>query len=236
MNKLLDDGRLLPVTDFHKEPASKTRGTDLMLGMLLNQYQNSPLLIEYYSAFIAELDLLFEQIEKVHLERFITYAVGAQQDVIGRILKQSRAIELPTLWFGMAGAIDVAGMADEATPTMGGVFKDENIAGLEVTPLDDITYRRLLMARAVIGNRNTIDIQLAYHVVCILMGRVPKVFEIRDSDSHPSENPDTTLPMAKRAVELLLDTNSTTLAEIQLILYTTKYFVPATISFTIRLV
>ena len=101
---------------------TEDKATQIMESMLLQQYQNSPNLKEYMGCFIAELDILFAETERVYLGRFIEYAFGAQLDVLGIILGQSRAVELPTAWFGFtdAGTITIpgiAGFSDETTPS-----------------------------------------------------------------------------------------------------------------------
>jgi hypothetical protein len=202
------------------------KGEQIMKGLLLSQYQNSPDLQEYMMAFIAELDLLFAQTEEVYKGRFIETAVGAQQDVIGEILQQPRSVILPKVFFGFAGTPNVEGMSDEATPAMGGIFKDENIGSGDITALDDITYRRVLLAISAVLNRDTDGLPLAYFVISILLNRVPSVFELRDADSG--------IPaIAKRQVDLLISANEISAQEKALILYMTKYFVPAGITFTI---
>lgn len=200
--------------------ATDNRGEQLLDSLLLNQYQNSPNLKEYIMCFVSELDLLFEQIEKVHFGRFLEYATGAQLDVIGIILQQPRSVILPNFWFGFVGAVNAGGMSDEATPTLGGNFQSEEIAEATVTPLDDITYRRLLTAKAMLANRDSIDINTAYIVLSVLINRVPSTFEIND--------------LGVRSAELVVDDNELNDTEIALISYITKYFVPLGINFTIR--
>ena len=134
-------------------------------------------------------------------------------------------------WFGFSDngvpIPDTAGMSDEALPTIGGLFRDENLGEAKITPLDDSTYRRVLAVRALATNRDTADISLAYYAISMLLGRVPSVFEIRDSDSP------TGTPLAKRTVELVVSSASVSTQEIQLILYMRKCFVPAGITFFI---
>ncbi len=225
MNILLNSPLIdLKSTDYVEAP--KDKGKQIMEGLLLDQYSNSPNLKEYYMCFIAEFDLLFEQLHKVYFGRFIENAVGAQLDVIGIILQQSRAVILPNIWFGFQGVPNVEGMADEASPAIGGMFKDENIGEDKITPVDDVLYRRMLLAKAAILNRNSDDISLAYHVISILINKVPSTFQIRESG--PS-NP----LIAKRRVDLMLSRSAVTEQEVKLILYMAKYFVPAGITFTI---
>lgn len=201
------------------------KGRQIMESMLLNQYQNSTNLKEYYMAFFEEMDFLFSQIEAVYSGRFLDVAVGAQLDVIGTILQQPRSVALPTQYFGFQGAVDVAGMADAATSANGGIFRDGDVGDAKVTPLDDATYRKVLYAKAIVMNSDTADINQAYYVISILLGRIPSIFEIRDQDSG--------IGLAKRHVDLLVSFADISPREVSLILYMSKYFVPAGITFTI---
>lgn len=195
------------------------KGTKIMEGLLLSQYKNSTNFKTYLKAFTEELDLLFLNIEKVYLGRFIETAIGDQLDIIGIILQQSRAVELPNLWFGFDGAPLAERMADEALPADGGLFFDENISGAGISPLDDETYRRVLMAKALLVNRSSADINLAYYFVATLLNKIPKTFIIEE--------------IAHREVRLTLSQSSVTLKEVSLIYYMSKYFVPTGITFTI---
>lgn len=214
----------LPPPDFNKV-LTTDKGRQIMESMLLNQYQNSTNLKEYYMAFFEEMDFLFSQIEAVYLGRFLDTAVGAQLDVIGIILQQPRSVALPTQYFGFQGATDAAGMANEATPANGGIFRDGNIGGVGVIPIDDATYRKVLYAKAITMNNDTADINQAYYVITILLGRVPTILELRDQDSGAG--------LDKRTVDLHISFADVSSREVSLILYMSKYFVPAGITFKI---
>jgi len=198
------------------------KGTLLMEKLLLGQYENSTNLKEYFSAFVLEADFLFETVQRVHDERFLEVAIGYQLDVIGIILQQPRTVILPQLWFGFVGALDVDGMADEATPARGGVFKSEDVGTGVLTPLEDVLYRNLLKAKASITNSNSIDVNTVYHFLSLLLGRVLQTFSLEEG------------PTGLRSVQLSIDRDEVTGTEISLILYATKYFVPAGITFTIN--
>tara|TARA_R110000850_G_scaffold69522_1_gene154338 strand:- start:379 stop:993 length:615 start_codon:yes stop_codon:yes gene_type:complete len=201
--------------------AIQDKGEQILDGMLLDQYQNSPNLKEYFMAYIAEMDFLFEQIELVYVGRFLNIAIGAQLDVLGKILQQSRSVVLPNIFFGFQGAAGViSGMADEATPNNGGVFLDENSGGYGVTPLDDTLYRRVLKVVGTVSSRDSCDINLAYYCISILLDRVPSTFSLT--------NP------AHRQVVLELGVGEVTDLEVVLIEYMAKYFIPDGMSFTIN--
>lgn len=158
---------------------SKTKGQDIMDSLLIGQYQDKPILRRYFMAFVAEMDILYEQAEMVYQGRFIENARGVQLDIIGIILNQGRSVELGGLWFGFVGAPLARKMADEATPLDGGEFFDENLPGYAATPLNDIQYRRLLMAKAMVHSRHSIDVNLMYNSLIMLIGRAPYIMELR---------------------------------------------------------
>lgn len=199
--------------------ATTDKGTQIMQGLLLSQYQNSPNLTAYLSCFIEEIDYLFEQIEAVYYGRFLEEAVGAQLDVIGIILQQPRSVVLPTIQFGFDGAPAAEGFSTESNPSDGGIFLSETLAGFETTPLGDEQYRNLLLARAFLMNKDSADINTVYEVVSILMGKIPRVFKIEE--------------VGFRAMQLSLGIEDTTLATVSFIIYATTFFVPAGITLTI---
>lgn len=202
------------------------KGTQLMEGLLLNQYANSPNLKEYISAYVSEMDLLFEQIESVYLGRFIENAVGTQLDIIGIILNENRNVPLPTQFFGFndenllpSGTANVYRLADEATPSEGGVFKDEGQSGTSNFPLSDIKFRKLLLAKAWLLTHDTINVNDVYHAAAILIGRVPSQFEI--SIDGP------------RLVTLNLSSSDTGVVDDALITYFGRYLFPLGTTFNV---
>ena len=226
MNELLSESPLYLPTPLPINSIVTDKGTQIMNRLLLSQYTNSSNLQEYYTAFIAELDLLFEQNQRVYYGRFIEVAEGAQLDIIGEILQQTRSVILEKDFFGFVGVPLVKGMADELTPANGGIFKDESIGEGDITVLSDNTYRRMLMAKAAVLNRDTIDSSLAYFIISTILGRVPSVFELRDADSTPPTS-------GERQVNLHLSVSAVTLEELGLILYMSKYFIPEGVTFNI---
>ena len=157
-----------------------TRAYDLMELLILDQYTNSVNLKLYMKAFLDELDLLMFETHNVYLGRMLEFAVGRQLDIIGEILQQSRSIILPKgadEWFQFQGVIPAPtayiGMADEKTPTIGGVFKSENWYPWEFVPLTDKEYRGVLLARGYVCNNKTRDINTTYKVIHLILARVP---------------------------------------------------------------
>jgi hypothetical protein len=108
---------------YEKPSPSTSKGTELMDAVLLDQYQNKPLLREYFLAFIEELDLLFGSIDQVYYGRMLDRAIGVQLDAIGRIIDQGREIVI-------AGG-DLFGLVTEDTvsfpsgPDIGEEFVDD---------------------------------------------------------------------------------------------------------------
>ena len=199
-------------------PANPSKGTEIMDGMLLLQYQNKPNLREYMLAFVDEMDLLLENLEKVYSGRFINDAVGAQLDVIGIILDQLRNVELDKTWFGFQNAVDVNKMADEAIPDDGGYFRGEELDGFVTFPLDDITYRRLLLAKAQLLCRDSVDINTAYYVISIILGKVPETMTIE------LINP--------RHMQLEVSASDVAAIDLALVNYLGQYFVPMGTTFS----
>ena len=198
--------------------ANPSKGTEIMDGLLLLQYQNKPNLREYMLAFVDEMDLLLENLEKVYSGRFINDAVGAQLDVIGIILDQLRNVELDKTWFGFQNAVNVNKMADEAIPDDGGYFRGEELDGFVTFPLDDITYRRLLLAKAQLLCRDSVDINTAYYVISIILGKVPETMTIE------LINP--------RHMQLEVSASDVAAIDLALVNYLGQYFVPMGTTFS----
>lgn len=204
---------------------NNSKGTEVFERMLLSQYSNSTNLKAYIQAFIDELDLLMAQTEEVYLGRFIERAVGVQLDIIGIILDQERSVALPILFFGMtnAGVQEVTmadpSFADEATPSDGGLFKDESQEGFSVTPLDDVQYRRLLLAKAYVGSKPTMDINTAYFAISTLLGKTPRLLELRYT--------------VVQVVDLYMSEEDTSAADISFIEYFSQYLVPLGTTFNV---
>lgn len=199
--------------------ASKTKGTDIMLQMLLDQYQNKPILRQYFQAFFDEMDWLFESLDNVYLGRFLDQAVGIQLDILGAIINQGRDVELPDLEFGFVGATNATKMADEATPADGGIFRDESSVGFTKTPLSDTVYRRLLRAKAQLHNRHDCSINNIYHATTTLLGKTPRRMEI--------------VSLGVRQLTLKIAIEDTTASDAALLFYMSKYMAPLGTSLTI---
>ena len=190
-----------------------------MDGLLLRQYAESPNLIQYLHAYVEEMDDLFCAIEDVYFGRLLETAIGAQLDVIGEILQQSRNIDLGTIYFGFQGATGADGFGTVTDPLQGGVFKSTDQSGATITPLGDDIYRRVLMCKGALLNSDDSSIEDIYRSVNILLGSVPDKMIITEP--------------ANLQVQLEMDVTQLRQDQELLILYMARYFIPAGVTFTI---
>ena len=200
------------------------KGTQIMEGLLLRQYNGSTNRKAYYSAFIEELDLLFKTTEDVYFGRFLEFAEGEQLDIIGKILQQPRAVILDGKFFGFDQDLLAEPMSDENdTPPLGGLFKDANSLGFTILPLDDTRYRRLLYVVAEASNKDYCSIEFAYQLIFMVLGYRPLSNDlvIEDSDSY-----NLTTPIVENTIRLYMNLSSFSGDEIQLVAYISKFFVP----------
>lgn len=198
------------------------KGSQILDGLILRQYHESPNLVQYIQAYVKEMDDLFTCIDDVYFGRLIENAVGAQLDIIGDILQQSRNVDLGTAYFGFIGVTFVEGFGDLGDASLGGPFKSLDQAGSSITPLDDSAYRKVLLCKANLLNSDTDSIEDIYHAVNTLLGRVPTQAVITEP--------------ASLQVDLSLETTDTREDEYFLLLYMSKYFIPAGCTFTITLI
>jgi len=201
------------------------KGTQLMDKLLLNQYGNSINLKEYIGAYVSEMDLLFKQIEEVYLGRFIEYAEGTQLDTIGIILNEGRSVPLPISFFGFndenigSDTQNVVNLANEQTPSDGGVFKSEGQIGTSNFALSDEVYRRLLLAKAYLSNQDVCSVNVMYHAISTLLGHVPTQIKLS--------------VVGTRQVLLELSSSDTSPADDALITYFGKYLVSLGTTFNV---
>lgn len=199
-----------------KPEISTTKGTELMNSLLLLQYQKSTNLKEYFSAFIEEVDLLFYEIENVYLGRFIEWAEGEQLDVIGKILGETRGLGLPITFFGFSddglNTANAGSLADFNTPSGGGIFRSDGQNNTNNVELSDLSFKRLLLAKAYLTNKRSIDVNTCYNAISYLLGRVPQKLEL----SFP----------ATSTIQIELSASDTTATDVAFIQYFKKYLVP----------
>lgn len=204
------------------------KATQIMDKLLLTYLTDKPNMREFLLAFVAEMDYLMEQINEVYLGRFLENAVGEQLDVIGIILQQNRRVVLPSVYFGFQGATGgIAGMADENAPATGGIFRSGNDFEGDEAPLTDTQYKRLLLVKAFCMNGKTSSVNQIYFYIQTLLGRSPSYMELEQVNTAGSN-------LDSRIVILNLSSQEVTIAEVSLVTYASKYFVPAGTSFTIQ--
>jgi hypothetical protein len=199
-----------------------TKGTEIGERLLIEQYNDSPLLKQYLGAFTSEMDILFNTIESVYFGRNLETAVGHELDVIGRILGQSRNISIDEVWFAFYESSATDGLAGTENPREGGLFFSANEEGYVIEPLPDIVYRRLLTAISSLLASPYIGINNAYRFISLLLGRVPSVFTITEP--------------APQLAELTLARLDTSVLEEGLISYVKHLITPAGTTFNINLV
>lgn len=198
------------------------KGSQILDGLLLRQYHESPNLVQYLQSYVKEMDDLFTCIDDVYFGRLLENAVGAQLDIIGDILQQSRNVDLGTAYFGFIGVTFVEGFGDLNNASLGGPFKSLDQAGASITPLDDATFRRILRCKANLLNSDTDSIEEIYHAVSTVLGRVPTQAIVTEP--------------ASLQVDLSLESVDTRQDEYFLLLYMSKYYIPAGVTFTITLI
>lgn len=201
---------------------NSTKGKEIMDALILSQYKGKPNLEEFFGAFTSEMDYLFENIERVYLGRFLEYAEGTQLDILGDIVGQTRAVALFPQFFGFQGAAGVAGMADESSPAAGGIFMSEDIENFVVTPLDDITYRRAIRAKAFLNYSDTVSLEVAYTTISMLLTHIPRTMDL--------------ITVADRNIRLDVSATDINSTDASLITHFAQYFVPSTSIFNINLV
>lgn len=195
------------------------KGSQIMDGLILRQYHESPNLTQYLHAYVEEMDDLFCAIEDVYFGRLLETAIGAQLDIIGEILQQSRNIDLGTVYFGFQGATGADGFGTETDPLLGGLFKSGTQTGTTITPLGDEVYRRVLKCKGALLNSDDSSIEDIYSSVNILFGSVPDKLIITEP--------------ANLQVQLEMSATQLRLDQELLILYMAKYFIPAGVTLTI---
>jgi len=195
------------------------KGKQIMDGLILRQYHESPILKQYLHAYVEEMDDLFCAIEAVYFGRFLEVAIGAQLDIIGEILQQSRSIDLGQVYFGFQGATGAQSFGSTTDPLAGGFFKSVNQGSGTITPLDDEVYRRVLRCKGSLLNSDTASLEDIYYSVSILMGKVPSKMILTEPDN--------------LQVQLEMDAATLRSSDELLLLYMSQYFIPAGVTFTI---
>jgi len=225
----------------------KFTGTDLMNCMLLEQYKNSPLLITYISAFIAEADILFCEIEKVKLGRMLDYAEGEQLSVIGRILQVDRKLVINGEYFGFDTHDQALSFSElqadgiTADPNIGGEFISIADSGYLVLPLSDAVFRNLLKVRAYcVGyyNRkvdNAIFTTDIFEPTAEDLFKIVSIFFTGTYDNYTTDNIILGFSEDSTSVNITLSIN-TLESKVNILRSISSWFVPITRKFNINLI
>ena len=200
----------------------KDMASDIAEGMLLEQYHGATNLKAYIASMVEEFNHLYVATDAVNFGRYIEYAEGAQLDVIGEILQQSRNIQTDSdKNFGFVGAAYVDGLADNATPLAGGVFLDGNNSKYTVVPLVDSVYRRLLLVRGQCITLDTLTVNDMYDMLDILIPGTGSLHIVEISSGH---------------LEIRISINRATLTEISWLKAISHWLIPAGSIATYKLV
>ena len=104
----------------------------------------------------------------------------------------------------------------------GGLFKGDGQEGFELTPLDDVRYRNVLLCRAYCMNQVVFDINTVYEAISILLSQEPNHMRIYETQF--------------KIWTLELDSLTVTVEQAQLILAVKHWFIPMSIGFNVSLV
>lgn len=102
-----------------------------------------------YLELLIETQLVIQDTIKDLMQlRDVDSAIGAQLDVIGRIVGQERELVSADLYeyFGFQGAVGAQSFGQFGTP-YGGYFKSDNTPSGKNVPLDDDNYRKYIKAK-----------------------------------------------------------------------------------------
>lgn len=135
--------------------------------LILSQYNLSPNLHKYIECFTIVFNDVLQACVQVATERFLDYAVGAQLDVIGVIVGQSRTLSSskPLGYFGYyenAQAADPS-VGTDADPTIGGILKGDLDKDSADFVLTDPTYYNTIKAKILKNSSNcSVEDVIAY--------------------------------------------------------------------------
>lgn len=123
--------------------------TTQAISRLLTQYREASNLIAYISAFTDESDQLETMFQDLLNDRWIDTAEGAQLDIIGLIVGQSRVVAAfqANPFFGFLGSIGAGTFGTLADSGIGEVFITLSDTEFETGTLTDAEYRIFIRAR-----------------------------------------------------------------------------------------
>lgn len=121
---------------------------------ILVQYKDSPNLLSYIEALLTPFDELEQVLTDILNLRLISNATGAQLDILGELVGQRRGVynTQTVKFFGMdpVGGLPVAhkGLGEITDPETGGLLRDIKTPIAARAYLDDVTYRKVIVAKA----------------------------------------------------------------------------------------
>lgn len=123
----------------------------LAISRLASEFSESVNLINFFSTFLTGNQELENVLEDFLTGFSIDTAIGKQLDIIGIIVGIPRPLVLSTdiTFFGFQGVLNAGPMSDEATPTVGGLFRSTTGNETGNTPLPDNAYRRAIRAQTI---------------------------------------------------------------------------------------
>ncbi len=239
------------------------KGSQLYDRLVLDQYRSSPNMRAYASAYLAEFDFLFEQIERVYLGRLLEYAEGVQLATLGSLVGISRNITIEDTNFGFDEEIGAESFGTSGDASIGDLFRSTTSTTLQ---LADPIYRRAVRAKALCNGAEFHSASFMYEVITILLGQVPSTLHLRvderipyrdlfgfdqDGDAHSFGTIGDTsiggayastsvgysyIPDFNNRIILTLEESKTSSEVLSLIYYMRKYFIPAGYQFAFNLI
>lgn len=139
------------------------------------QFKSKQVFDRYLQLLISSSTSVQEQIKKLIQERSIDEAVGAQLDIIGRIVGQPR--ELVSLsvykYFAFKGFANGDTYGDVNDPSVGGVFYTEGTPIAGNYRLDDSTYRLFIKSKILKNKTASTPEELIQFLTYIFGGNTP---------------------------------------------------------------
>lgn len=119
------------------------------LSRLITQYRESPKLIAFVQALMAQSQQAEQAFLQLAYISDIDASEGVQLDVIGAIVGISRYVKdaIPVAFFGFTGQPGTRSLGEEGIPDVGGEFREELQPAFAAEALSDAQYRLFIRAR-----------------------------------------------------------------------------------------
>lgn len=142
--------------------------------IIISQYQESENLINYIKALTNPFEEVVYSNRVIQITKNIDQAISDPLNIIGEIVGADRIVANASGagYWGFYEDATSLGSADEATPTVGGIFRSEDSPASNALELTDEQYRNWIRARILVNNSPcTIDNMLQY-IEYLMMGLV----------------------------------------------------------------